>query len=135
MPRYIVQRTFPEACTSRSMGAGLTCALAPVVERNAEEGVTWISSFVSDDKTRTFCVYDAHSRGDPQGRHRQRATDRPDHAGSCARPPLLRPGQPTHQRGHHVHVQQARTGRRCDHHAPVGRQIRHIGSGSPPKPS
>jgi hypothetical protein len=21
--------------------------------------VTWISSFVSDDKTRTFCVYDA----------------------------------------------------------------------------
>ena len=59
MPRYIVQRTFPEAGTSRSMGAGLTCALASVVERNAEEGVTWISSFVSDDKTRTFCVYDA----------------------------------------------------------------------------
>jgi hypothetical protein len=29
-----------------------------VVERNAEEGVTWISSFVSEDKTRTFCVYD-----------------------------------------------------------------------------
>jgi hypothetical protein len=59
MPRYIVQRTFPEACTSRSMGAGLACALASVVERNAEEGVTWISSFVSEDKTRTFCVYDA----------------------------------------------------------------------------
>lgn len=59
MPRYIVQRTFPEACTSRSMGAGLTCALASVVERNAGEGVTWISSFVSEDKTRTFCVYDA----------------------------------------------------------------------------
>jgi hypothetical protein len=30
-----------------------------VVERNAEEGITWISSFVSADKTRTFCVYDA----------------------------------------------------------------------------
>jgi hypothetical protein len=31
------------------------------VERNAEEGVTWISSFVSEDKTRTFCIYDAPS--------------------------------------------------------------------------
>jgi Protein of unknown function (DUF4242) len=30
-----------------------------VIERNAEEGVTWISSFISDDKTRTFCIYDA----------------------------------------------------------------------------
>jgi hypothetical protein len=51
MPRYIVRRTFPEACTFRSMGAGLTCALASVIERNAEEGVTWISSFVSEGKT------------------------------------------------------------------------------------
>jgi uncharacterized protein DUF4242 len=57
MPRYIVQRTFPEACTSRSMGRADLCP--GVVERNAEEGVTWISSFVSEDKTRTFCVCDA----------------------------------------------------------------------------
>ena len=73
--------------------------------------------------------------GDPQGRHRQRATDRPDHAGSPAQPLLLRVGQPRHQRGHHVHAQQARTDRRCYHHAPAGRQIRHIDSGSPPTPS
>jgi len=32
-----------------------------VVERNAEEGVTWVNSFVSEDKTRTFCIYDAPS--------------------------------------------------------------------------
>jgi hypothetical protein len=32
-----------------------------VVEHNVQEGVTWISSFVSEDKTRTFCVYDAPS--------------------------------------------------------------------------
>ena len=32
-----------------------------VVERDADEGVTWISSFVSEDKTHTFCVYDAPS--------------------------------------------------------------------------
>ena len=30
-----------------------------VVERNAAEGVTWISSLVSEDKSRTFCIYDA----------------------------------------------------------------------------
>jgi hypothetical protein len=32
-----------------------------VIERNAEEGVTWISSFVSEDRERTFCIYDAPS--------------------------------------------------------------------------
>ena len=30
-----------------------------MIERNAEDGVTWLHSFVSDDKRRTFCVYDA----------------------------------------------------------------------------
>jgi hypothetical protein len=29
-----------------------------VVERNGEHGVTWVQSYVSDDKTVTFCVYD-----------------------------------------------------------------------------
>ena len=32
-----------------------------VVERNADEGVTWVHSYVSDDKNTTFCVYDAPS--------------------------------------------------------------------------
>ena len=30
-----------------------------VVERNADEGVTWAHSYVSEDKRTTFCVYDA----------------------------------------------------------------------------
>jgi hypothetical protein len=29
------------------------------VGRNADLGVTWLHSYVSDDKARTFCVYDA----------------------------------------------------------------------------
>ena len=33
----------------------------PQAYYNAQEGVTWISSYVSEDKTRTFCVYDAPS--------------------------------------------------------------------------
>ena len=41
-----------------------------VVERNAEEGVTWIRSFVSEDKTRTFCIYDAPS---PEAIHKTAA--------------------------------------------------------------
>jgi hypothetical protein len=30
-----------------------------VANRNAELGVTWIHSFVSEDRKKTFCVYDA----------------------------------------------------------------------------
>jgi hypothetical protein len=60
MPRYVVQRTFAEGLhiPVRNGGAELCRG---VVERNAEEGVTWISSFVSEDKTCTFCIYDAPS--------------------------------------------------------------------------
>ena len=32
-----------------------------MVDRNADDGVTWVHSYVSDDKTKTFCVYDAPS--------------------------------------------------------------------------
>src|ERR1700730_6713641 len=57
MPRYLVQRTFPEGLHIPVANGGAELCRG-VVERNAEEGVTWISSFVSEDKTRTFCVYD-----------------------------------------------------------------------------
>jgi Protein of unknown function (DUF4242) len=60
MARYVVQRTFPEGLhVSVADGGAELCR--GVVERNAEEGVTWISSFVSEDKTRSFCIYDAPS--------------------------------------------------------------------------
>ena len=57
MPRFVVQRTFPdglEVPTNRDGAAGL-CA---VVNNNAEESVTWVTSYVSTDRTKTFCVYD-----------------------------------------------------------------------------
>jgi hypothetical protein len=60
MPRYVVQRTFPEGLHISVVDGGAELCRG-VVERNAEEGVTWISSFVSEDKTRTFCIYDAPS--------------------------------------------------------------------------
>jgi hypothetical protein len=30
-----------------------------VVGSNAAEGVTWVHSYVSEDKMKTFCIYDA----------------------------------------------------------------------------
>jgi len=58
MPRYMVQRIFPDGLQIPTGGAGAEVC-GEVIERNAQEGVTWISSFVSEDKTRTFCVYNA----------------------------------------------------------------------------
>ena len=60
MPRYMVQRTFPEGLHVPVTDGGAELC-REVVERNAEEGVTWITSFVSEDKSRSFCVYDAPS--------------------------------------------------------------------------
>jgi len=37
-------------------GAELCLAIG---ERNADEGVTWLHSYVSDDRTKSFCVYEA----------------------------------------------------------------------------
>ncbi len=55
MLRYLVERTFPDG-----LGIPEDAALClAVVERNADEGVTWIHSYVSEDRRKTFCVYDA----------------------------------------------------------------------------
>jgi hypothetical protein len=60
MPRYVVERTFPEGLRIPSDPGGAEQCLA-VVGRNAREGVTWVHSYVSEDKRTTFCVYDAPS--------------------------------------------------------------------------
>jgi hypothetical protein len=58
MPRYIVERTFPGGLAIPAGAEGAE-ACRMVVDRNTEHGVTWVHSYVSDDKRRTFCVYDA----------------------------------------------------------------------------
>jgi hypothetical protein len=60
MPRYVVERTFPEGLNIPVDAQGAATCLA-VVQSNADDGVTWIHSYVSDDKRKTFCVYDAPS--------------------------------------------------------------------------
>ena len=58
MPRYVVERTFPEGLGVPAGPEGADACMA-VVERNADAGVTWVHSYVSADKAKTFCVYDA----------------------------------------------------------------------------
>jgi hypothetical protein len=58
MPRYIVERTFADGLHIPVDATGAQVCLT-VVDKNADEGVTWVHSYVSDDKEKTFCVYDA----------------------------------------------------------------------------
>jgi hypothetical protein len=58
MPRYIVQRRFPEGLEIPITNGGAEICRT-VVQRNTELGVTWVHSYVSDDKKTTYCVYDA----------------------------------------------------------------------------
>jgi hypothetical protein len=58
MPRYLVERAFPEGLQIPGGDAGAEACLA-IVDRNADDGVTWLHSYVSEDRSKTFCVYDA----------------------------------------------------------------------------
>jgi hypothetical protein len=57
MPRYIVERTFPDGLRIPMTEQGAQ-ACAGVVKNNAGGGVTWVHSYVSQDLNKTFCVYD-----------------------------------------------------------------------------
>lgn len=58
MPRYVVERSFPDGFAIAGGDEGAVACLE-VVDRNADEGVTWVHSYVSADRQKTFCVYDA----------------------------------------------------------------------------
>ena len=60
MPRYIVQRTFDAGLDIPVSDEGAKTCRA-VDGGNAGYGVNWLHSYVSLDKTKTFCVYDAPS--------------------------------------------------------------------------
>jgi hypothetical protein len=60
MPRYLIERTFPEGLSIPVTAEGAQSCMG-VADRNADEGVTWVHSYVNDDRTRTFCIYDGPS--------------------------------------------------------------------------
>ena len=58
MPRYMVERAFPDGLNLPINNDGNKIC-GGVIARNVEDGVTWIQSFVSLDRKKTFCIYDA----------------------------------------------------------------------------
>jgi hypothetical protein len=60
MPRYLVERTFSDGLQIPVTNDGVRACL-DVVDRNADVGVTWLHSYVTEDKRKTFCVYDGPS--------------------------------------------------------------------------
>jgi hypothetical protein len=60
MPRYMVEREFTEGLLIPVDEIGAKSCLA-VVQSNLTDQVTWIHSYVSADRTKTFCVYDGPS--------------------------------------------------------------------------
>ena len=57
MPRYMVERTFPDGLGLPISEEG-EAAASGIIGCNADVQVTWVHSYVSEDKRTTFCIYD-----------------------------------------------------------------------------
>jgi hypothetical protein len=57
MPRYMVERTFPDGLAIPTTPEG-RATTAKVAAKNAEVGVTWVHSYVTPDRKKTYCIYD-----------------------------------------------------------------------------
>ena len=55
MPLYVIERTFAEQLDLTSDDVRL------IDEINVDEGVHWLFSFLSADRRRTYCLYEAPS--------------------------------------------------------------------------
>jgi hypothetical protein len=53
MPLYVIERNFAEDVDLSSDDVRL------IDEINADEGVSWVYSFLSADRRRTYCLYEA----------------------------------------------------------------------------
>jgi hypothetical protein len=60
MPRYVIERNFPSGLPLAPNQQGREAAIT-VIANNAQQGVTWVQSYVTTDKKKTFCVYDGPS--------------------------------------------------------------------------
>ena len=55
MPLYLIERTFADALEVSPEGA------ASIMRINDDVGVRWLYSFLSADKKKTYCLYEAPS--------------------------------------------------------------------------
>ncbi len=57
MTRNLVERTFPDGLgLSADESGAKTCDA--VIGVNREDQVTWVHSYITPDKKKTFCIYD-----------------------------------------------------------------------------
>lgn len=56
MPRYLIERNFAEA-----LGEATAESVREITAINEDEGVRWIVSFLSADRRRSYCLYEAPS--------------------------------------------------------------------------
>jgi hypothetical protein len=57
MPRYVVERTFNHGLQIAVDAVGAELCKG-IVDVNADDGVTWLHSYVSADCSKTYCIYD-----------------------------------------------------------------------------
>ena len=55
MPRYVIERNFPDGLGLQPNAQGAQMA-ATVIANNAQQGVTWVHSYVTADKKKTYCI-------------------------------------------------------------------------------
>ena len=60
MCRFLIERKFPDGLNIPLDATGAQLC-RNVIDSNAEEGVTWLHSYVTLDRKRTFCLYEAPS--------------------------------------------------------------------------
>jgi hypothetical protein len=60
MPRYLVERWFSVGAEAIAHDAAAGRCDA-VIQANAREGVTWLHSFVTPDRRRSFCIVESPS--------------------------------------------------------------------------
>ena len=53
MPRFLIERNFAEAVEATKEGVD------EIQRINDDEGVRWLFSFLSPDKRKTYCLYEA----------------------------------------------------------------------------
>ncbi len=57
MSRFLIEREFPDGLNIPLDETGARLC-RNVIENNSEDAVTWLHSYVTPDRKRTFCLYD-----------------------------------------------------------------------------
>jgi hypothetical protein len=60
MPRYLIERTFPDGLRPPVTEDNAE-VWGAIVANNTDDLVAWIHSYVTDDRSKSFCIYKAPS--------------------------------------------------------------------------